>query len=322
MKAGVASERGVVVADVPEPKPKPSEVLVKVKAAALNRADLTTARGLPHGPGGGIGQPIGIEWAGEVIATGPDVKDIWPGERVMCSGTGGYAEYAVSDWGRVLPIPDGMSFEDAATLPVSLITLHNALVTAGRMQPGDSVLIQGASSGVGLMGLQIARLMGANLVIGTSTHPDRRARLKEFGADLAIDTRDPTWPDQILQATEGKGVNVVVDMLSGPLVTPLRRATALLGRIVNVGRLAGTNADFDFNLHALRRIEYIGVTFRTRTVDEVRMISRQMRADLWDAVKAGKLKLPIDARFPLDQVPEAHARMHDNKHFGKIVLTM
>ena len=105
-----------------------------------------------------------------MIETGPDVKDIWPGERVMCSGNGGYAEYAVSDWGRTFPIPDGMNFEDAATLPVSLITLHNALITAGRMQPGDSVLIQGASSGVGLMGLQIAKLMGAKLVIGTSTN--------------------------------------------------------------------------------------------------------------------------------------------------------
>ena len=111
-------------------------------------------------------------------------------------------------------------------------------------------------------------------------------------------------------------------MLSGPLVTPLMRATALLGRIVNVGRLAGTNAEFDFNLHALRRIDYIGVTFRTRSLDEVRVISRLMRADLWDHVKAGKLKLPIDMRFPLDKVAEAHARMHENKHFGKIVLTM
>jgi NADPH2:quinone reductase len=219
-------------------------------------------------------------------------------------------------------MPDGMSFEDAATLPVALGTMHDALVTNGRLKAGDGVMIQGASSGVGLMGLQIAKLMGAKLVIGTSTNAERRARLKDFGADLAIDTRDATWPDQVLKATDGKGVNVVVDMLSGPLVTPLMRATAFLGRIVNVGRLAGTNADFDFNLHALRRIEYIGVTFRTRTVDEVRVISRLMRTDLWDAVKSGKLKLPIDARFPLDQVPQAHARMQDNKHFGKIVLTM
>ena len=150
----------------------------------------------------------------------------------------------------------------------------------------------------------------------------RRARLKEFGADLAIDTRDPAWPEAVLKATDGKGVDLVVDMLSGPVVAQTMKAMALLGRIVNVGRLAGTKAEFDFDLHALRRIDYIGVTFRTRTIDEVREIGRRMRADLWDAVTAGKLTLPIDRRFPLDQAVEAHAHMRENKHFGKIVLTM
>jgi NADPH2:quinone reductase len=322
MKAGVASEKGLELRDIPQPRPKPNEVLVKVRAAALNRADLTTARGLPHGSHGGIGAAVGIEWAGEVVEAGAEAKGYRPGERVMCSGVGGYAEYAVSDWGRVNPMPNGMSFEQAATLPVSLITLHNALVTAGRLQAGESVMIQGASSGVGLMGLQIAKLRGARLVIGTSTNDARRARLKEFGADLVIDTREPGWPDAVMQATDGKGVNLVVDMLSGPVVAQTMKATALLGRIVNVGRLAGAKAEFDFDLHALRRIDYIGVTFRTRTLEEVRDIGRRMRADLWDAVTAGKLRLPIDRRFPLDQAIEAQAHMRANKHFGKIVLTM
>jgi NADPH2:quinone reductase len=323
MKAGVASENGLVLRDIPQPKPKPNEVLVKVKAAALNRADLAVARGMPHGPNSGIGALVGIEWAGEVVETGAEVQGGYkPGDRVMCSGNGGYAEYAVSDWGRVNPMPAGMDFEQAATLPVSLITLHNALVTAGRLQAGESVMIQGATSGVGLMGLQIAKLRGAKIVIGTSTNDARRAKLKDFGADLAIDTRDPAWPEAVLKATDGKGVNLTVDMLSGPVVTQTMKATALLGRIVNVGRLAGAKAELDFDLHALRRIDYIGVTFRTRTLDEVREIGRRMRADLWDAVSAGKLKLPIDRRFPLDQAIEAQAHMRENKHFGKIVLTM
>ena len=137
MKAGVASESGLVVRDVPQPRPKPNEVLVKVKAASLNRADLTTARGLPHGSHGGVGAPVGIDWAGEVVETGAEVQGGFkPGDRVMCSGSGGYAEYAVSDWGRVNPMPSGMSFEDAATLPVALMTLHNALITAGRHESG------------------------------------------------------------------------------------------------------------------------------------------------------------------------------------------
>src|SRR5215510_12420702 len=322
MKAAVATEKGLALHDIPQPRAKPNEVLVKVRAAALNRADLATARGIPHGSHGGIGAAVGLEWAGEVVETGAEVKDYKPGDRVMCSGTGGYAEYAVSDWGRVNPIPNGMSFEQAATLPVSLMTLHNALVTAGRLRAGESVMIQGASSGVGLMGLQIAKLMGAKVVIGSSTNDARRARLKEFGADLAVDTRDPAWPDAVLTATDGKGVNLVVDMLSGPVVAQTMRATALLGRIVNVGRLAGMKAEFDFDLHALRRIDYIGVTFRTRTLEEVREISRRMRADLWQAVTAGKLRLPIDRRFPLDEAAAAQAHMRENKHFGKIVLTM
>jgi NADPH:quinone reductase-like Zn-dependent oxidoreductase len=323
MKAGVASENGLVMREVEQPKPKPNEVLVKVRAASLNRADLAVARGLPHGPNSGLGARVGIEWAGEVVEIGGDVQGgSKPGDRVMCSGNGGYAEYAVADWGRVFAMPPGLSFEQAAILPVALTTLHNALVTAGRLQSGESVMIQGASSGVGLMGLQIAKLRGAKLVIGTSTNDARRARLKEFGADLAIDTRDPAWPEQVLKATDGKGVNLTVDMLSGPLVLQTMKATALLGRIVNVGRLAGTKAEFDFDLHALRRIDYIGVTFRTRTLDEVREIGRRMRADLWDSVSAGKLSLPIDRRFPLDQAVEAQAHMRENKHFGKIVLTM
>ncbi|HEY7664997.1 MAG TPA: zinc-binding dehydrogenase [Xanthobacteraceae bacterium] len=322
MKAGVATAEGLGVRDIPQPQPKPNEVLVKVRAAALNRADLTTARGLPHGSHGGIGAAVGLEWAGEVAEIGAEVKGCKPGDRVMCSGTGGYAEYAVTDWGRVMPIPDGMDFERAATLPVALSTLHNALITAGRLRAGESLLIQGASSGVGLMGLQIAKLKGASPVIGSSTNDARRARLKEFGADLAVDTRDPGWPEQVLAATGGKGVNLVVDMLSGPVVAQTMKAAALLGRIVNVGRLAGTKAEFDFDLHALRRIDYIGVTFRTRTLEEVREIGRRMRADLWDAVTAGKLALPIDRRFPLDEAVAAHAHMRANKHFGKIVLTM
>jgi NADPH2:quinone reductase len=322
MKAGIATDEGLALRDIAQPKPKSNEVLVRVRAAALNRADLATARGVPHGSHGGIGAAVGLEWAGEVIETGPEVTGYRPGERVMCSGTGGYAEYAVTDWGRVNPIPEGMSFEQAATLPVALLTLHNALITAGRLRRGESVMIQGASSGVGLMGLQIAKLMGAKLVIGSSTNNARRARLKDFGADLAVDTRDAAWVDAVLAATGGKGVDLVVDMLSGPVAVQSMKATAVLGRIVNVGRLAGMKAQFDFDLHALRRIEYIGVTFRTRTLEEVREISRRMRADLWDAVTAGKLKLPIDRRFPLDEAVAAQTHMRENRHFGKIVLTM
>lgn len=322
MKAAIVTAEGLRLSDAPEPKPKPNEVLVRVRAAGLNRADIGVASGQAHGRIGGPGTIPGLEFAGEVVEVGAEVPaEIRPGQRVMCSGAGGYAEYAVADWGRVAPVPDAnMGWEQAATLPVALQTMHDAVVTNGGLQRGESILIQGASSGVGLMGMQIAKLMGAAQVLGSSTDPGRRARLAEFGCDLAIDTTDPAWPEQVLKATGGRGVEVIVDQVSGALANGNLRCCAILGRIVNVGRLGGARAEFDFDLHALRRIRYIGVTFRTRSVEEVREIARRMREDLWPAVEAGTLRLPIDRVFPLAEAAEALAHMKANRHYGKVVL--
>ncbi|MEJ1976388.1 MAG: zinc-binding dehydrogenase [Acetobacteraceae bacterium] len=275
MKAIVVGESGIALRDIPIPQPGPAEVLVRVRAAGLNRAELSVAAGHMHGSVGGPGTVVGSEWSGEVVAVGAEVPDVQPGQRVMCSGNGGYAEYAVTDWGRVTPIPaNNMGFEQAATLPIALQTMHDALVTNGGLQAGQTVLIQGASSGVGLMGLQIAKYLGARLVIGTSTDAGRRAQLGQFGADLALDSSQADWPDAVLQATDGRGVDLIIDQVSAPVANQNMRATAILGRIVNVGRLGGSSGTFDFDLHALRRISYIGVTFRTRSAAEVREINR------------------------------------------------
>jgi NADPH:quinone reductase len=322
MKAAVVTETGVQVRDVPEPKPSPQQVLVRVRASGLNRADLAVAAGHSHGSVGGVGTVVGMEFAGEVVEVGGEVPtEVKPGDRVMCSGAAAYAELAVADWGRVSPVPDrNMGWEQAATLPIALQTMHDAVVTNGRLQADESVLIQGASSGVGLMGMQIAKLMGARRVLGSSTNPERRARLAEFGCDVAIDTSDPAWPERVLEATGGRGVELIVDQISAPVANGNLRACAILGRIVNVGRLGGARGEFDFDLHAMRRISYIGVTFRTRSPDEVREINRRMRADLWDAVEAGKLRLPLDRTFPLAEAAAALERMKANRHFGKVVL--
>src|SRR3954449_5018846 len=320
MKAAVSTPNGLELRDIAEPVPKPNEVKVRVRACGLNRADLSAARAtFGHGT---IGAPVGLEFAGEVTEAGAEVQEFNARDRVVCSAGGGYAEYAVADYGRTAPLPAGFSFEQAAVLPVALNTLHNALITRGRLKAGESVLIQGASSGVGLMGLQIAKMKGAKPVMGSATNDMRRGRLKEFGADIAIDTRDDKWPEQVLEATGGKGVNLTVDMVSGKTVNQTMSATAVLGRIVNVGRLGGVTAEFNFDLHAMKRIDYIGVTFRTRSLEEIREIVRLMKADLWEAVTAGKLKLPIDRTFPLDECIAAHAHMKANQHFGKIALVM
>ena len=214
-----------------------------------------------------------------------------------------------------------MSFEHAATLPIALQTMHDALVGNGRLRAGETVLIQGASSGVGLMGLQIAKYLGAKIVIGTSRDAGRRARLKDFGADMAVDPGDPAWPDAVAEATGG-GVDLIVDQVSGGVANDNMKAARVLGRIVNVGRLGGFSGDFDYDLHALKRIQYIGVTFRTRSIEEVREINLNMRADLWPAVQDGTLHLPLDRVFPLAEAAAAQDHMRANAHLGKIVLTV
>lgn len=321
MKAFVLTEDGPRLADVEAPKPRPFEVLVRVRAAALNRVDLAMTRGHVHGGAGGLGAVLGLEWAGEIVETGPDVQGLSVGQRVMGSGAGAFAEYTTADGGAVWPIPDAdMSFETAATLPVALRTMHDAVVTNGAMQPGQAVMINGASSGVGLMGLQIAKALGARLVVGSSTSPERRARLADFGADLAIDPNDAGWVDEVLAATDGKGVDLVVDQVSGPGLRRVMQATRVAGRIVNVGRLGGEKAEFDFDLHALRRIAYVGVTFRTRSRAEVREVVRRAREDLWTHLVAGRLTLPVDRVYPLEEIEAALARMKANAHFGKVVV--
>jgi NADPH2:quinone reductase len=323
MKAFIYGANGAEITDVAKPAPKGTQVLVRVRANGLNRADLGMTKGHAHGAAGGLGTVLGMEWAGEVAELGPDAKGVKVGDRVMGSGAAAFAEYTLADYGRLFHIPatSNMSFEEAATYPVALATMHNAVVTNGGLQPGQSVLIQGASSGVGLMAMQIAKLKGAKLVIGSSTDAMRRGRLKEFGADLAVDSSDPGWVDQVLKVTDGKGVDLIVDQVSGKVANQNLAATRILGRIVNVGRLGGTHGDFNFDLHAARRIHYIGVTFRTRSVEEIRAIFEEVKKDIWPAVESGKLKLPIDKVYPFEQIATAFERMEANQHLGKIVVT-
>lgn len=316
MKAIVSSPDGARLADVPTPQPAPHEILVQVKAASLNRADLA-------GLAACDGQVIGMEWAGEVVEVGEQAGPWRVGDRAMCTGAGAYAEYAVTDGGRAIRIPDAsLPYDEATVLTLALQAMHDALVTHGRLMAGSDVLIHGASSGVGLMGLQVARLLGARHVIGTSTDATKRARLAEFGATLALDPTEAGWHQQAIDATDGKGVDVIVDQVTGKGFAQTMQTAAVGGRIVNLGRLGGAEGSFDFQLHALRRLAYIGVTFRSRSVAEIRELNAGMLRDLGDAIGTGRLKLPIDRRYPLAQADEALAHMSANRHFGKIVLTV
>lgn len=320
MRAIVSSDEGPVPGEVPVPAPRAGEVLVRIHAAALNRADLGMLKGATHGRAGGPGATLGLEWAGEIVEVGDGVKSWQVGDRVMAGGGSAFAEYVVGLEHRMYPVPEGLSMEQAATFPVALQTEHDAIVTHGLLEPGQSVLIQGASSGVGLIAMQVAKVMGAGLVIGTSTNSKRRAQLADYGADLSIDTTDADWVSHVREATEGRGVDLLIDHVSGALTNDSMRATRIGGTVVNVGRLGGMTADFNFDQHAYRRINYVGVTFRTRSASEVERIIELTQRDLGDALADGKLKLPIHQTFPLEDASVAFEMMARNEHFGKLVL--
>ncbi|MDA9148431.1 zinc-binding dehydrogenase [Alphaproteobacteria bacterium] len=323
MKAVVVTKEGVSVKDVETPTPKHNEILVKVYACGLNRADLVVADGGAHGASGGPGTIVGMEFSGEVVEFGNDVKGYSVGDRVMCSGSSAWAEYAVADHGRVIKIPNNnMDYLKASTYPIALATMHNAILTVGNFTKGQSILIQGASSGVGLMGLQIAKHLEAKIVIGTSTKASKFEKLKSLGADLVLNSKDSDWVNQVLSATDGQGVDLVVDQLSGYTVNQNMQATKIKGKIVNVGRLAGGSKDFNCDIHALRRINYEGVTFRTRSIDEIRDVYSKMWNDFENLVVSGELSLPVEKVFDFKDVENALSFMRDNQHFGKLVLKL
>ena len=238
MKAVISSPDGPLLQNIAVPVPGSREVLVKVSAAALNRADLGMLKGAAHGSAGGAGTPLGLEYSGEVTEVGSEVTKWQVGDRVMAAGGNAFAEYAVGHSDRIYPVPSNLTLQEATTFPVALQTEHDAIKTHGQLTQGQTILIQGASSGVGLLAMQIARFLGAGLVIGTSTNDDRRNKLKNYGAHLAINTKDSDWVQQVVDATEGKGVDILIDHVAGSTANDNMKATRIGGRIVNVGRLS------------------------------------------------------------------------------------
>ncbi|MDH4580744.1 quinone oxidoreductase [Pseudomonas sp. BN415] len=323
MRALVNGSNGPEIIEATTPKPGANQVLVKVHACSLNRADLLMLKGATHGfQSAQANQPMGMEWAGEVVELGAGVKQWKVGDRVMSAGMGAFAEYTLGFEWVMYPIPEGMTYTEATTLPVAIQTMHDALATNGQLKEGQSVLIQGASTAVGLMGMQVAKQLGAGLVIGTSTNDERCARLTEFGADLALNSRDTGWVQAVLDATDGKGVDLVIDHVAGDVINDTMRATRVAGRIVNIGRLAGESGHFDFDLHNMKRLTYIGASFRTRNPIEIVQVIQAAKASLGKAIASKALQVPVDTAFAFDDFKQALERMDRNQHFGKIVLQL
>ena len=321
MKAVTLGDDGVEIKNLPNPEPTSEQVLVKVKSCGLNRSDLLETQGQSFGHTGGDTKIIGGEFAGEIVELGEGVEDLKVGDKVMCRGGSGWAEYAVANHKRAIKFnPEQISWEQAASIQGNLQTMHDAIVTNGKFISGQSVFIQGASSGVGIIGLQIAKALGASLILGSSTNQNKLSKLSSYGADILIDTSKENWLDKVLDVTEGKGVDVLIDMLSGDFVNKNMEATKINGHLINIGRLAGMNGNFNYDLHAKRRLHYVGTTGRTRSIEENLKVAKVANNDLWKYVINGKIRHVIFKTFSLDDANSALNLMNENKHFGKLVL--
>jgi putative PIG3 family NAD(P)H quinone oxidoreductase len=323
MLAVVVSEPGgpdkLEFRDLPEPKPQNHELVIEVKATALNRADLLQRRGL-YPPPPGESEVLGLECAGVVVARGADAKQFELGARVMALlGGGGYAGRAKVHEGLVLPIPEELSFERAAAIPEAFLTAHEALFGRGELGPGERVLIHAAAGGVGAAACQLASEVGA-FAFATTRSADKLAWLSELGVDRAIDTTKEDFAEVVLEETKAHGADVIVDLVGAAFAEKNQKALAGAGRWIVVGLLGGTRGTVDFaRLLGLRQM-LGGVVMRTRPLTEKAAIVRAFRRDFWPWFAEGRLAPNIDRVYPLAEVRAAHERMEQNLNRGKIVL--
>jgi NADPH2:quinone reductase len=316
-------EGSLELRDVPEPKLQPGQLLIRVKATGLNRADLYQRRGSYPTPTAANANALtiaGLEAAGEVAALGDGVSGFKIGDRVMTMCFGGYAEYVAVDHRVVVQVPQRLSWAEAAAIPVAYMTEHDALITNARLQPEESVLINAASSCVGVAAIHIAKLFGAKPIIGTSGVTTKLETLKSLGIDHGINYREENFADAVVKLTDGKGVDIVIDQVGASQFPDNLRCMALRGRLVSVGRLGGNDSTINLDFLALRRLSLIGVTFRTRTMDERAEIVRRFTADILPALADGRIQPVVDREFPLKEALAAQEYLASNAQIGKIVL--
>jgi putative PIG3 family NAD(P)H quinone oxidoreductase len=316
-KPGGADQLGV--ADVPEPELTPGSILVAVRAAALNRADLLQRRGL-YPPPPGASAILGLECAGVVQAVASDVRRFQPGARVMAllSG-GGYAARAVCPEGVAMPIPDHLSFEQAAAIPEAFLTAHEALFSLGRLEARQRVLIHAAASGVGSAALQLARVAGA-VSIATAGSSEKLELAKRLGAAYAINYRDGDFAPAVLAASEGSGVDVVLDFVGAAYASAHLECLTLTGRWVLIGLLGGSQLSLDLTKFHRKRLQLLALIMRSRSAAEKSAIVQRFSERFLGCFTRGELAPIVDSVYPLSEVRAAHERMEQNQNLGKIVL--
>jgi putative PIG3 family NAD(P)H quinone oxidoreductase len=329
MRAVVITQPGgpevLEVRDVPDPgQPGGDQVRVRVRAAGLNRADILQRRGKYPAPAGAPRDIPGLEFTGEVEAVGPAALRWKPGQRVMgITGGGGQAEYLLAPEGVLAEVPDSLEWAEAAALPEVFITAHDALFTQSGLQLGETVLIHAAASGVGTAAVQLAHAAGC-LVFGTSRSAEKLERVRALGLDEAIAVtgdKPDAFAEQILEATAGLGVNVILDLVGAPYFAANLKTLAPLGRLVCVGLTAGSKAEINLGILVGKRLRIFGTVLRARSGAEKADAVRRFANHVLPLVRCGMLKPVVDSTFKADEVAEAHRRLEGNETFGKVVLT-
>jgi len=305
----------------PLPSPRPSEILVKVAAAGVNRPDVLQRMGLYAVPPDASDLP-GLEIAGEVAVCGSAVTKWKQGDKVcaLVHG-GGYAEYCVAPEVQALPAPKGLSLAEAASLPETFFTVWSNVFDRAGLKPGETLLVQGGSSGIGVTAIQMARAMG-NRVFATAGSDEKCAACVKLGAEKAINYRTQDFAAEVKTATGGKGVNVILDMVGGDYVPKELKCLADEGRLVFIAFLRGPKTELDINELMRRRLTLTGSTLRPRPVEFKGAIANRLRERIWPLIEAGKIKPVLYRTFPLAEASEAHRLMESSQHIGKIVLTV
>jgi NADPH:quinone reductase len=309
------------VAEIPRPRPQAGEVLIKVAAAGLNRADIAQAMGM-YPPPPGAPETLGLEVSGEIVELGAGVAGFHIGDRVcaLLAG-GGYAQFAAVSEKCVLPVPKGVELVEAAALPEVHFTVWTNLMDSARLKAGDSVLIHGGSSGIGTAAIQLCATRG-HTVFATAGSAEKCAACEALGAKRAINYREEDFVEAVKAATAGRGVDVILDMVGGDYIEKNFRAAALWGRIVNIAFQKGMSAQVNFAPMMMKRLTFMATTLRARSNDEKGVIRDALLREVWPAIDAGKIKPVVDRVFPLADAGAAHNRMAKSEHVGKILLVV
>jgi NADPH2:quinone reductase len=309
------------LAEGPRPVPRPGEVLIEVQYAGVNRPDVLQRSG-SYPPPPGASPLLGLEVAGRIVETAPDVTQ-WQVGHTVCALTpgGGYAEYCATPAAHCLPIPKGLSVKEAASLPENWFTVYDNVMTRGRLKAGEAILIHGGSGGIGLAAIQLAKVLGGATVYTTVGTAEKAEYCKRMGADVALNYREQDWAAELWKLTNKRGADVVLDIVGGEYVMKNIRSLALEGRLVQIAFLKESRiADFDALQIMLKRLTFTGSTLRPRAVEQKAAIAKALREHVWPLFESGQLKTFVNRTFPLADARAAHELMESSAHIGKIML--